>query len=257
VINVVTRGGCYNLVYRSKQLLNAILSRMKIFLIRHGKSDKSLQGKLPHNEFEFLRPLVEGEIEKAKELGNLIRSQIESLHGYDFVWSGKMRSMQTVTAIAEGLGVSSATIQTNLREDFGLTYLADKNYWEGAEQSIKNGSCLSHAEFFLNNPPTKYFTEKGIDRFDQTFSAEYMQQNMRAVFRRAIERNTFLKNEVVIMVSHEPVISLYLSDLTGKTTFELGGSCKELEYAVFNISLDIHFEKIVGEVHYRGEKYHL
>lgn len=215
---------------------------MKIFLFRHGKSDKSLEAKLPHAQFEFLRPLHEGEVEKAKKLGRLLTTQVESLKGFDFVWSGKMRSMQTVAAVAEGLGVPSSVVQTNLREDFGLSYLAEKEYWEAAERSIKSGMCNNHADFFLNNPPT-----------GQTFGAEYIRSTMRAVIRRAIERNTFLGNEIVVMVSHEPVISLCMSDLTDKTVTQLGGQCSELEYAVFTIQTNEDLLKTKVVLTYRNE----
>lgn len=208
---------------------------MKIFLVRHGKSDKSLQNTLPHDEFELNRALVEGEAEKASELGSVLRKQLESLPGYDFVWSGKERSKQTVLAIAEGLGSTSEEVSEGLREDFGLTYLADKSYWHSCENAVKTGGYGSHADFFLVTAPEEFFQKNNIPYPGFTFSAEYMQSNMKSVLRRAIERNTFRNNEVSVMVSHEPVISLCMSDLTGKTVKELGGSCSELEYAIFNV----------------------
>jgi phosphohistidine phosphatase SixA len=196
---------------------------MNIFLIRHGKSDKSLQDKLSHNEFELQRGLVEGEVEKARQLGKILAQQVERSKGYDLVWSGKMRSQQTVLAVAEGLGLSTEAAKENLREDFGLTYLAEKEYWHECEEAITSGQYDSHAEYFLKNPSLS----------PQTFTAQYMQKNMRSVLRRAIERNIFLNNDNVVMVSHEPVISLCMADLTEKSVSELGGPCHELEYAQF------------------------
>jgi broad specificity phosphatase PhoE len=200
---------------------------MKIYLVRHGKSDKSLQDQLSHDEFELKRALVEGEEEKARQLGNQLKEQMGSVIGFDLVQSGKNRSKQTVLAIAEGFGLSAEEANAKLREDFGLAYLADKYYWEECEQAINDSTYQTHADFFLNNPPHGH-----------TFSAEYMSQNMKAVLRRAIERNTFLNNNLVIMVSHEPVITLCMSDLTEKSPAELGGSSSELEYALFDVTLN-------------------
>lgn len=197
---------------------------MKIFLIRHGKSDKSMQGKLLHDEFELQRGLVEGEADKARQLGEILKKQLD-FKSVDFVFSGKERSKQTVLAISSGLGFSNEESIANLREDFGLVYLTSEQYWHDCEQSVKNSESPSHADYFLTHPSTD----------PQTFTAPYMQQNMRAVLRRAIERNNFLKKDVSIMVSHEPVLSLCISDLTGKSVTELGGSFAELEYAEFEI----------------------
>jgi hypothetical protein len=56
------------------------------------------------------------------------------------------------------------------------------------------------------------------------------------------------------MVSHEPVISLCMSDLTGKTVNELGGQCNELEYAVFNVQITADFSNTEVELIYRDQK---
>jgi broad specificity phosphatase PhoE len=214
---------------------------MKIFLIRHGKSDKSLQDKLPHDEFELKRTLVEGEEEKAHQLGETLKRQLDSVTGYDFVFSGKERSKQTVLAIASGLGFSKDEATANLREDFGLTYLTTQQYWHHCEESVKNGNSSSHADYFLQNPPDD----------PKTFSAQYMRENMRSVIKRAIERNTSLGKDVSIMVSHEPVISLCLSDFTGKSVTELGGSCNELEYAEFAVITSQKLNLIYREINYQ------
>ncbi len=230
---------------------------MTIFLVRHGKSDKSLQDKLPHDEFELKRSLVDGEEEKAQQLGLALKAQVSSVTGYDFVHSGKFRSKQTVLAIAKGFGVSANEVQENVREDFGLTYLAAKDYWHDCEHAIKDGIYGSHADFFLANPPEKYFQEKNISDPSQTFSAEYMQQNMRQVLRRAIERNIFLGNDVVVMVSHEPVISLSMSDLTGQSVNNLGGSATELEYARFEVTTSENSLTPELELNYRDKSYNI
>lgn len=49
---------------------------MKIFLFRHGKSDKSLKETLPHNEFELKRELVAGETDKARKIGVQLKASI-------------------------------------------------------------------------------------------------------------------------------------------------------------------------------------
>ena len=213
---------------------------MKIYLVRHGKSDKSFQGKIPHNEFELKRQLIEEEEEKAFQLGMSLKKQLGKVKGYDFVFSGKERSKQTVLAIASGFRLSKKEVFSNLREDFGLIYLTSEQYWHDCEQAVKDGTFPSHADFFLKNLP--------ID--SQTFSADYMRENMRAVLRRAIERNLFLGKEVSVMVSHEPVISLCLSDLTEKSVTELGGSSSELEYAEFT---EISTQELY--LNYRNKKY--
>lgn len=218
---------------------------MKIFLIRHGKSDKSLQDVLPHNEFELKRALVEGEEEKANQLGKVLKQHAGFNPQYDLVWSGKNRSRQTVLAIARGLGLSDEKANQQLREDFGLTYLATQEYWHACEQAVKEGTIASHAEYFLATP----------SQDPLTFSAAYMRANIRLVLRRAIERNTFLGNEVSIMVSHEPVISLCMSDLSEKTVTELGGSCAELEYASFEVLHEEKLKNIKVTLTYRNNSY--
>lgn len=209
---------------------------MKIFLIRHAKSDKSLQDTLSHDEFEQKRALIEGEAEKAVQLGKSLQKSAGEVSGYDFVWSGKNRSRQTVLAVAQGFVESQEKALFYLREDFSLTYLADKNYWHECEEAVKNKQFPSHSDFFLQNNPTEYFSKNSIQNPGQTFSAEYMQQNMRSALRRAIERNIFLQNNIVLMVSHEPVISLCMNDLTGLPVENLGGSALELEYAQFDVT---------------------
>lgn len=199
---------------------------MKIFLFRHGKSDKSLKEKLPHNEFELKRELVAGEAEKAQAIGKKLNNSISS-RSIDLVFSGKTRSKQTVIALAEGLGLSPVEIRTSLREDFGLIYLTTQDYWERCENSVESGEVDSHADYFLQNDPDSRLT----------FSAQDMRNNMRLVIKRAIDRNRFLSIETSIMVSHEPVISLCISDLFGQSVADLGGSSHELEYAEFLVEI--------------------
>jgi phosphohistidine phosphatase SixA len=228
---------------------------MKIFLIRHGKSDKSLKDKLPHDEFELKRGLVEGEEDKAFQLGQTLKNQLSDTAGYDLVCSGKVRSQQTVLAVAKGLGLSEEEGKKALREDFGLVYLADQEYWEAAETAVKDNTSPSHADFFLNNPPQEFFAKHNVTQPGQTFSASHMRQNMRSVLRRSIERNIFREIETVVMVSHEPVLSLCMSDLTGKSVSELGGSFSELEYAVFTINTEHQDQPYRTELQFRGDAY--
>jgi hypothetical protein len=54
------------------------------------------------------------------------------------------------------------------------------------------------------------------------------------------------------MVSHEPVISLSMSDLTGKTVDELGGQCSELESAIFDVEVGGDFSSPKIELKYRN-----
>lgn len=56
---------------------------MKIFLIRHGKSNKSLQDSLSHDEFELKRALVEGERAKAQQLGAVLKEQLGNVCNID------------------------------------------------------------------------------------------------------------------------------------------------------------------------------
>lgn len=227
---------------------------MNIYLIRHGKSDKSLEHKLPHDEFERTRPIIESEVEKARQLGLLLKKQNE-IKRCDLVWSGKERSKQTLLAIADGLSSSSTEARSLLREDFGLSYLADEQYWKESEKAVKEGKYQSQAGFFLKNPPREYFKRNSKTSLGQTFSAQYMQQNMRSVIRRAIERNKFLGNDFVVMVSHEPVISLCMSDLSGKSVVKLGGECALLEFAQFLISFKTNSLIPEVELLYRDKHY--
>lgn len=196
---------------------------MIIYLIRHGKSDKSLQNSLSHKEFEQKRPLVKGGERKARQLGKKLKNQVSAKSVFELVHSGKVRSRQTAIAIAQGLGLSNQETQKFLKEDRDLAYQAEESYWKKCKSALKSKRYNSHAEFFLNNPPPN----------EETYSASYMREGMRSVLKKFIERNRLLNNKVIVMVSHEPVISLCLSDLSGKTVAELKGESTELEYARF------------------------
>lgn len=215
---------------------------MKLFLIRHGKSDKRLKTTLSHDEFELQRELLAGETKKTIQLGRSIQAKSGQIdpQKVDLVFSGKIRSKQTAEAIGAGLGLRQQQIQENLREDFGLVYLASEEYWGDCTSAVQTGTVTSHAEFFLKNSPDSSLT----------FSADYIRKSMRQVIRRAIDRNRFLKKEVSVMVSHEPVISLCLSDLFELSVEDLGGGCRELEYAEFDIRVD--GERIEPNLSYRS-----
>lgn len=216
---------------------------MRIYLFRHGKSDKSLQNTLSHNEFELRRPVFEEAINQAREVGNMLAEAIDTETGIDIAYSGKLRSKQTAMAIAQGLGLSDDHIAKYMREEFGLIYLTTEEYWKNCTNAVKNKLTASYADYFLENKPDS----------QATFSANYIIENMKRVIRHAVERNQFLNLETSLMVSHEPVISLCMSYLTDTSVVELGGDAHELEYAIF----DIQYQKTeVSEITLRYRDVH-
>ena len=223
---------------------------MKIFLIRHGKSDKSLKRSMTHDEFELKRPLVAGETKKAAELGAKIRRDFGLSKTVEFVHSGRVRSRQTLTALGKGLGLSTAEIDSSLREEVGLGYLADERYWSDAKAAIKSGRHGSYAEFFLEHSPSEYFEKNMVTNPGETLSSEQISINMREVLTRAVDLN-FEINRDVVMVSHEPVLSLFLSDLLEVELGDLGGEFGELELTIVDF---VGFERKLKVV-FRGRKY--
>jgi broad specificity phosphatase PhoE len=218
---------------------------MRIFLVRHGKSDKSLKGTVSHDEFEQRRELLAESIQPAVELGKQLRELTNGLHGFDFVHSGRIRSRQTLTAISQGLGLSEGELSENMREDFDLAYVASEEYWEGCETAVANGEAANHAAFFLSHPPTQ--------TNELTLTAEQLQTRLHAAIKRAVLRNIFYKNEVVIMVSHEPVLTLGMAYFFGVAPESFGSGFNELEYAVIDVDIT-QLNKPTAKITFRNQE---
>lgn len=245
-----------------------------IKLIRHGESLKVFPGSenLTPEQMEWLRPLNEEAMQQAVQLGkdigkfcweNLSENHVDYQVDYpgagtigdfllvNFVHSGRERSKQTVQAIKKGLRLDISDLF--MSEDFDLGYILDERYIKAAKQAAKSGDFPTTTDFFLAVEPEKFFREQRINDPSRTYSARQMQENMRGVLKRAVEKSIFTGYELGIMVGHEPVLSLCMVDLTGKPIMEVGGKFNELESVTFTAHKEKGLPTTV--LNLRGQEY--
>lgn len=230
---------------------------MQLYFFRHGRSDKSLQTQLPHEQFEQLRPLVEGEANKAQQLGKSLQPKILAdikLTNIDLIHSGRLRSRQTLVALAEGLGMTEDQIESQQWPDERLKYVTDQAYWRACQKAIKAGLVASYADFFLQNTPDDYFTSQNIQNFSETYGAAQMIANMGECVADAVRRANQRGSQLCIIVSHEPVLSLFWTNLTEQSVLQLGGEMKELEHAVLSLE-ETAVSKLRGILEFRQQRH--
>ncbi|PIN86654.1 hypothetical protein COV19_04030 [Candidatus Woesearchaeota archaeon CG10_big_fil_rev_8_21_14_0_10_44_13] len=259
-----------------------------IKLIRHGESLKVFPGsdKLTYEGMEWLRPISEEAATAAEreghEFGKAVGRHLfqQHINGNNprviGVHSGRKRSEQTLRSIIKGFeegvdyemldgcddGPNSTALFPvkdiiSITEDFDLGYLLDERYVEAAKNAVKKGDYPATTDFFINNTPIEFFDIKHHSKiYPRTYSAKEMQENIRGVLRRNIERAIYFENaNLGIMVSHEPVLSLSMVDLTEKSITELGGKFKELEAATFHIVKDKSIKFPITILELRGQQY--
>ncbi len=202
----------------------------KIILVRHGKSPQNFPGShiLSKDEIEFLRPLAkEAEID-AKILGKEIIDKNIQSNKILGVHSKLKRSHQTLVCLLDGFDTDSI----ELLGDNKIYSFLDEGYLEAAKKCEKE-EYKTIIDYILNVKPSEFFRKHGIKDFQRTMSAKEIQDNMKIVLRGLIDEMYFREKDFAVVAGHEPGISLLINYSTGKSIKELGGKCKELEYATF------------------------
>ena len=228
------------------------MNKKTIYLVRHGESLKTFKGsdKLTPEEFELYRPINAEAKEKAAKFGKAISLGDFYCDRADLAHSGRLRSKQILIEIKRGSGING-----QLREEFDLGYLLDERYVKASRTAVNEGKYSTSIDFFLNVTPEQFFEANNITDPSRTYSAIEMQENMKGVIKRGIDKSLFSDCNLGIYVGHEPVLSLTTLYLTDANSIkELDGKWEELEYAMFLAEKSIgRFPHIAMD--FRGKQY--
>lgn len=105
-----------------------------IYFIRHGETDWNKQGLI---QGSIDTDLNAHGIEQAKAVAQALLMKREELYGFQFVVSPQKRAQRTMGYISSALGISSASIITDIRvRELGFGVWENRPFWELKDSPI-------------------------------------------------------------------------------------------------------------------------